>query len=142
MYHAREATKPHDKVYALLGMSSDNVSNSLLPNYKVPWETLFQDLVKFLLYEKISVETLSEKQTALIKSKGCILGKVSSVQSDISRDDNPGVDIIFKTISRESRYIEGWSANWTLYVSAKIHPSRRSCLPSSRSFKAYDHQIM
>jgi len=36
MYHAHRATKRHDKVYALLGMSLDNLSRvNLLPNYKV-----------------------------------------------------------------------------------------------------------
>src|SRR4051795_4819938 len=34
MYHTHKATKRHDKVYALLGMSSDDLSEAnLLPNY-------------------------------------------------------------------------------------------------------------
>jgi hypothetical protein len=37
MYHAHEATKRHDKVYALLGMSSDDLRKAkLLPDYRVP----------------------------------------------------------------------------------------------------------
>jgi hypothetical protein len=36
MYHAYRATKRHDKVYALLGISLDDLSKvNLLPNYKV-----------------------------------------------------------------------------------------------------------
>jgi hypothetical protein len=31
MYHAHEATQIHDKVFALLGMSSDDLSKSGLP---------------------------------------------------------------------------------------------------------------
>ena len=78
MYHTHEATKRHDKVYALLGMSSDNLSKAgLLPNYGLPWKELLQRLAKFLLYEKVSVETWGDKEMAVIKSKGCVLGKVS-----------------------------------------------------------------
>jgi hypothetical protein len=37
MYHAHEATRRHDKVYTLLGMSSDDLNAaSLNPDYKVP----------------------------------------------------------------------------------------------------------
>jgi hypothetical protein len=37
MYHTHEATKRHDKVYALLGMSSDNLNNiGLLLDYSIP----------------------------------------------------------------------------------------------------------
>ena len=36
MFHTYKATKPIDKVYTLLGMSSDNLSTAgLLPNYEV-----------------------------------------------------------------------------------------------------------
>jgi hypothetical protein len=42
MYYTHEATKLHDKVYALLGMSSDDARKAnLLPNYDVLWEELF-----------------------------------------------------------------------------------------------------
>lgn len=106
MYHTHEATKRHDKVYALLGMSSDDLSKAdLLPNYQVPWEKLLQRLAKFLLYEKISVETWGNKEMAVIKSKGCILGKVSSVQSDIASDNRQGVDVIVENVSGRPGYI-------------------------------------
>ena len=120
MYHTHEATERHDKVYALLGMSSDDLSKAgLSPNYRLPWEELFQNLIKFLLCDKISVETLGHKQTALIKSKGCILGKVSSVRNDISWGNNQGVVAIFKNTSRQPVYMEERSAHWTLHASAK-----------------------
>jgi ankyrin repeat protein len=119
MYHIHEATELHDKVFALLGMSSDDLSKaSLSPNYGIPWEELFQNLIKFLLYDKISTETLGHKQIALINSKGCILGKVSRVQSDIAQGGSQGADIIFNNISRQLGYKEGWSAHWTLHNSA------------------------
>ena len=47
MYHTREATERHDKVYALFGMSSDDPSTAgLSPNYKVPWKKLLQQLIE------------------------------------------------------------------------------------------------
>jgi hypothetical protein len=83
MYHTREATERHDKVYALFGMSSDNPSAAgLLPNYKVPWKILLQQLVEFLLCKEVYIETWDEKEIAVIKSKGCILGQVSLVESN------------------------------------------------------------
>lgn len=118
MYHTHKATKRHDKVYALLGMSSDDLSKAnLLPDYRVPWKELLQRLAKFLLTERISVETWSNKEIAAIKSKGCILGKVSSVLRDPALDDRQGVDIIFKNISGQLGYMG--MQRWTLRPSAK-----------------------
>ncbi|KAH8723852.1 hypothetical protein GQ44DRAFT_591343, partial [Phaeosphaeriaceae sp. PMI808] len=115
------ATKRHDKVYALLGMSgmsSDDLSEAnLLPNYRDPWEELLQRLAKFLLSEKISVETWGDKEIAAIESKGCILGKVSSVFRDTASGDRQRVDVIFKNTSGQSEYMG--TQHWTLRPSAK-----------------------
>ncbi|PQE30874.1 hypothetical protein CJF32_00011334 [Rutstroemia sp. NJR-2017a WRK4] len=123
MYHNHEATLLHDKIYALFGMSgmsSDDLSKAnLLPNYEVEWEELLQRLAKFLLCERISIDTWSGKEIAVIKSKGCILGRISSVQKTISLDGRQGVDIIFKNISEQLGYREESSAHWTLQPSAK-----------------------
>jgi tetratricopeptide (TPR) repeat protein len=120
MYHTHEATQRHDKVYALLGMSSDDASKAnLLPDYSVPWEEIFQRLIKFLVCEKISVETWGDKETAVIKSKGCILGKVSSVQNDITWNGGQGVNVILNNMSKEPGSRGEWSAHWTLLSSAK-----------------------
>ncbi|CZR58311.1 related to heterokaryon incompatibility protein [Phialocephala subalpina] len=120
MYYTHEATQRHDKVYALLGMSSDNLSKaSLSPNYGVPWEELLERLVRFLLCEKVSVETWGDREMAVIKSKGCILGQVSSVKSGIAWDDRQNVDISFKNTPGQPLYMENWNAHWTLQASAK-----------------------
>jgi ankyrin repeat protein len=124
MYHTHEATQRHDKVYALLGMSSDDLSKACLsPNYRVSWEELFQDLVRFLLYPEISVETLGHKQTALVKSKGCILGTVSLLQNDIASNDSQSKEVIFKNTSSQPECTTGpgwgWSTHWTPHHSAK-----------------------
>jgi ankyrin repeat protein len=119
MYHAHGATKRHDKVYALLGMSSDDLSKvDLLPNYRVPWEELLQRLAKYLLSEEISVETWGDREIAVIKSKGCVLGKVSSVRRDTAWGDRQGVDVILKNILAQPGCIGESSAYWTLQASA------------------------
>jgi hypothetical protein len=68
MFHTRQASDPCNKVYALLGMSSDDPSKGRVqPDYKIS-----SQLVKFILSKYVSVETSSQR--AVIKSKGCILG--------------------------------------------------------------------
>jgi ankyrin repeat protein len=120
MYNTHEATKRHDKVYALLGMSSDDLSKvGLLPDYGVPWEELLQRLAKFLLPEKIYVETWRDREIAAFKSKGCVLGKVTSVQSNMARDDRQGVDVTFRNRPGMPEQKGEWSAHWTLPVSAR-----------------------
>ncbi|RYP07583.1 hypothetical protein DL764_002410 [Monosporascus ibericus] len=108
------ATKRHDKLFALLGMSFDSPSVSGLSlNYTVPWETLFKQLIKLLLSSQVSVKICAE-MTAVIESKGCILGKVSSVERD-NRDDRQQVAITSKDASGYLRY----ERKWTLQPSAK-----------------------
>jgi hypothetical protein len=86
MFHTRQASNPRDKVYALLGMSSNDPSKAdLQPDYKISFEELFQQLVKFILGKDISVETSSQR--AVIKSKGSILGQVSSVRRGDRQND-------------------------------------------------------
>jgi ankyrin repeat protein len=113
MYHAHEATKRHDKVFALLGMSSDDLSTvKLLPDYRVPWEELLQRLAKYLLCEEISVETWGgDREIAVIESKGSVLGKVELVHRASVQDDREGLDVILK--NREG------STRLTLQASAK-----------------------
>jgi hypothetical protein len=111
MFHTRKATKVRDKVYALLGISSNDPGEAgLRPDYEVSWKDLFQQLVKFVLGEGVSVETSNDSQRAVIKSKGCILGQVSSVS-----DDRQNVNII----SKNAAWYSGDKRKWTLQASAK-----------------------
>ncbi|PQE14256.1 hypothetical protein CJF31_00006829 [Rutstroemia sp. NJR-2017a BVV2] len=100
-----------DKVYALLGMSSDDPGAAdLLPDYEISWEKLFKKLVKFILGKDVSVET-GHSQRAVIKSKGCILGQVSTVGSD----ERQNVDISFKNAASNFDDV----MKWKLQTSAK-----------------------
>ena len=97
MYHTRKATLRHDKVYALLGMSSDDLSAAgLSPDYTVSWEQPFQNLVKFLLCKEVSVKAWGKREIAVIKSRGSILGRVSLVENDGARYDRQNVVITFE----------------------------------------------
>ncbi|OGM47791.1 hypothetical protein ABOM_003328 [Aspergillus bombycis] len=81
IYHTHEASLRHDKIYALLGMSSDGSSaKDLLPNYNLPWEELFTRLIKYALGETVSVRIGEDKDTAMIQAKGWVLGRVHEVQ--------------------------------------------------------------
>ncbi|KAK3179011.1 hypothetical protein OEA41_001150 [Lepraria neglecta] len=111
MYHTREASMRHDKVFALLGMSSDDpIAADLLPDYKTPWKILLERLVRFLLGGQVSVKTWADTEMAVIKSKGCILGQVSS-----KGEDRQQMVITSKNVSGHM----GPGREWTLLTSAK-----------------------
>ncbi|KAF5538624.1 HETEROKARYON incompatibility [Fusarium phyllophilum] len=101
MYHTRKATERHDKVYALLGMSSDDPSEAgLYVDYTIPWSQVFHRLVKEL---------------AVIDGKGLVLGEVSSVQRDPAWEDSQEVTIAWK-----NAYVEaGRMSSWAVQASAK-----------------------
>ncbi|EEU35470.1 uncharacterized protein NECHADRAFT_86213 [Fusarium vanettenii 77-13-4] len=116
MYHTRKATEPRDKVYALLGMSSDDPSIAgLSVNYEISWGEVFKQLVNFFFPERVSVETWGGKEIAVIRGKGCALGQVSSVERDVDREDQQHVAI---TWEKESIY-GAPDSRWTLQASAK-----------------------
>ncbi|RYP63003.1 hypothetical protein DL771_009488 [Monosporascus sp. 5C6A] len=120
MYHNREATDRRDKVYALLGMSSDDhIPAGLSPDYGILWKDLFHRLLKSLIGEQASVETWEEMEIAVIKSKGCILGEVSTVESGGGWNDRPSVDITSKNTPGYLGEKKEWRGRWTLHASAK-----------------------
>ena len=119
MYHNREATRRHDKIYALLGMSSEGPSAAgLSPNYQVSWKELLQRLVRFILYKEVSVETWNEREIAVIKTKGFIFGQVSLVECDGARYDRQRVTITSKNTPR-LEYTRQWGNRWTIKASVK-----------------------
>ncbi|RYP07916.1 hypothetical protein DL765_008986 [Monosporascus sp. GIB2] len=112
------ATERRDKVYALLGMSSDPNIAGLSADYEISWRQLFQRLVNFLISDEVSVDTWDDKEIAIIKGKGCVLGEVSSVKRDIDWEDRQNVDITWNA----PRYFgmkEKQTSRWTFQASAK-----------------------
>ncbi|KAF4624545.1 hypothetical protein G7Y89_g13625 [Cudoniella acicularis] len=119
MYHTREATKRHDKVYALVGMSSDDPHTAgLTPDYSVPWKTLLQRLIQYVLSKEAFVETWNERQIAVIKGKGCVFGRVAAVENDSARYDRHHVEVDFYE-TQPLEYMTEFGARWTLQASAK-----------------------
>ncbi|RYP57804.1 hypothetical protein DL770_010581 [Monosporascus sp. CRB-9-2] len=120
MYHNRKATDRRDKVYALLGMNSDDhIAAGLSPDYGILWKDLFHRLIKFLIGEQAFVETWEEKEIAVIKSKGCVLGEVSSVESGGDWNDIQSVDITSKNTPGYLGQRKEWSGRWALHATAK-----------------------
>jgi ankyrin repeat protein len=119
-YHAHKAKKLHDKVYALLGMSSDDLSVARLkPDYNIDWKELMQNLVEFLIGAQASVNTWNDKEIAVIRCKGCILGEVSTRKSNSDSVSKQNVEAVIKNMSQQSGCIRYGTARWTLQTSAK-----------------------
>lgn len=101
-------------------MSSDGFdSANLLSNYRGSWEELLQRLFKFLFHENISVKTYGGDEAAVIRSKGCILGEVSSAQQNVALDNRQSVEVIFKKPWGQSANVGTQETYWTLRPSAK-----------------------
>jgi ankyrin repeat protein len=117
MYHSREASVQHDKVYALLGMSVDGTSEtSLSPNYNLPWEELFGNLVRFLLHKEIRVETSPTRGHILIKGAVSVLGSIYGIRSDAGFEQT--VEIIWRDVSNTDDHDWTPSSVWSFRLSA------------------------
>ncbi|KAF7958399.1 hypothetical protein EAE96_001948 [Botrytis aclada] len=120
MYHNHKATVRHDKVYALLGMCSDHLSSTgLLPDYTITWETLFRRLVKFIFHQSISVEAWDDREAAVIKSSGYVLGHVSSIRNGINRYPGQYIELTFNNSPTSFQYYKSYGAHWKLQASAQ-----------------------
>ncbi|KAK0717586.1 hypothetical protein B0T26DRAFT_751622 [Lasiosphaeria miniovina] len=75
MFHNRDATDRRDKVYALLGMSSDAPA-SLSPDYTVPWSDLLRRLTGNLFGGRASVEAWDDSDVFVFTTKARFLGVV------------------------------------------------------------------
>jgi ankyrin repeat protein len=97
-------------------MSSDNPSIAgLSANYEISWGRLFQQLINFFFSERASVDTWDNKETAVIRGKGCVLGQVSSVKRDDDWEDRQHVGITWKNAFGYG----GAHSRWTFQASAK-----------------------
>lgn len=100
MYHTRKATDLRDKVYALLGMCSDDpYAEGLLADYEKSWAQVFHQLISFILSPdaQVSVRTWSDRQIAIMQCQGSFLGEISSVESDKTWQDRQNVLITWSS---------------------------------------------
>ncbi|KAK4228437.1 hypothetical protein QBC38DRAFT_152558 [Podospora fimiseda] len=105
MYHSRDATDIRDKVYALLGMCSDDPSTAgFNANYKATWGTVFKQLIYFILSDQVSVETGPDKQVAVIQCHGRFLGEILTVQRDPTWQDRQHVVVAWLKDNMKYRF--------------------------------------
>ncbi|KNG90091.1 hypothetical protein ANOM_002111 [Aspergillus nomiae NRRL 13137] len=119
-YHTHDATLRHDKIYALLGMSSDGLSvKGLLPNYELQWEELFERLMKYVLSAKVTVRIGQDKDTAVIQAKGWVLGIVHAVERDDWNRQKLSMYLTGDCVGKTKQKIGNWETKLTVRDSAK-----------------------
>lgn len=107
LFQGHEATDRRDKIYALLGLSSDNdVSPQLRPDYTKSWSTLFQQVIKHVLGSSPLVKT-DDTEQAIIFESGSVLGTVSLGFHDELFVQSPVFGGLFD-------HTYHWRASWTL----------------------------
>ena len=82
MCHNRLASNPLDKVYALLGMSTDA---PLATDYEAAWDQVFRKLVHHCLSRDAQVQVWGDTEPlAVIREKGAVIGRIFSVETGSS----------------------------------------------------------
>lgn len=94
MFHKGEASKMHDKVYALLAMSTENMGESgLSPDYTIPFGKLFEKVVSTVISDKMSVNCQDNIDAAVVKTTGYVLATVQKVRADLRDAQLQWIDI-------------------------------------------------
>ncbi|KAE8149489.1 heterokaryon incompatibility protein-domain-containing protein [Aspergillus avenaceus] len=123
MYRTHDATKLHDKVYALLGLSTETMDDeaSLKPNYNLQWHEVFKQVTKRVFPSSCSVETWPEAPFAVIKGRGWVLGYVASVSAveDPSNYGRQKVNVIYNKTAQSLGFDKHWGTEWLLQASAE-----------------------
>ncbi|KAL5360138.1 heterokaryon incompatibility protein-domain-containing protein [Aspergillus floccosus] len=118
MYRFHDASVPHDKVYALLGLCSDEPNApGLKPNYRVLWHEVFAQVITYILSRDCTVETWPERDTAVIKGQGCILGQIEGVQDGSSNNGQQRIDVFFTKAGQVMGYESEWGPCWVVQAS-------------------------
>ncbi|KAJ4991667.1 het domain protein [Stagonosporopsis vannaccii] len=111
LYHEYGATKRHDKIYALLGMSTDVMEVGLTPDYSCPWEELLRHVLQYLLSKSIHINTWHSRAVVTIRGQCYIIGSLTHVNPDLSSDGRSETAVL------QAR--DGTTTAWTLWPSAK-----------------------
>ncbi|KAF1998247.1 HET-domain-containing protein, partial [Amniculicola lignicola CBS 123094] len=80
MFQVHEATDRRDKVYALLAMSSQDLERTFRVDYNIVWSVLFDRLVKSIFGNAVEVMTWNNRERALIRTEGGVLGRITGVE--------------------------------------------------------------
>ncbi|KAE8330410.1 heterokaryon incompatibility protein-domain-containing protein [Aspergillus sergii] len=119
MYHSHDATKQHDKVYALLGLSADPITAALEPNYSLPWRQVFKETTSYI-FPECSVETWDETETLVIEGKGWILGHINSVEENFSEFGKQKIEVLLNDTAHSLGYDNDWETTWKPQASAVL----------------------
>jgi hypothetical protein len=100
-------------IYALLGMCCDDLTQAdLLPDYALSWEELSQRLHQWLFGKHASAEDMVDLEVAVIRSRGYIFGKISSISGNLTEGKLEAITTLIAC-----RRSTG-SSLWTLQMSA------------------------
>lgn len=113
MYHNLNATHRHDRVFALLGMATDDIGKArLLTDYSVPWDELFRRLLYSLCGAKIHIQTWPNNDKAEISGLGGVIGSVHGILRYM--DGRQRLQVKFNdSLDQYENYQESWT-EWTL----------------------------
>jgi hypothetical protein len=125
MYRRHEATERHDKVFALLGMSSnDSTKTEIYPDYFIPWESLLKKLTEFVLGHKVEIQIPAAGDVAIIHGGGRVCGVVRSVHKrDETSQSGNGLHALVVEVTERSEGSNDLekkrpTSEWTLRTSA------------------------
>ncbi|KAJ5113448.1 heterokaryon incompatibility protein-domain-containing protein [Penicillium angulare] len=119
LYCNRQATEQHDKIYALLGLSTDPRVPSLQPNYETPWHEILKNVASYTFPES-AVQTWDGIESAIIEGKGWILGNVHNATNDKERYGHQKIAIDFSETAKTLRYDEKWESVWVVRACAEL----------------------
>ena len=76
-FHAHSATDSRDKIYALLGLATQEPGRvPIRADYRKSWSNLFQEAIIQILGSDAKIHTSDKKEQALISVDGCPLGTI------------------------------------------------------------------
>lgn len=108
LFQNHEATDKRDKIYALLGLSSDNDNSpNLRPDYTKSWATLFRQVITHILGASPVASTWDNKEHAVIIEMGSVLGTVSKGLSNT-------MTVVSPVFGRTHKAGYNWRASWTI----------------------------
>jgi hypothetical protein len=116
MFHSRCATDPRDKMYALLGMSSDDTdSKTLHADYNKPWSDLFRDLVRITFGSNVDLSISASMGIAFVRVKAYPIGRITSVENNVDTSGRQKLKLELRR-SIAMRYQDHifWNAEWII----------------------------
>ncbi|RAK86935.1 HET domain protein [Aspergillus costaricaensis CBS 115574] len=120
MYRFHKATILHDKVYSLLGLCVEDPEEvGLKPNYRLPWNEVFMQVIMHVFPSLCSVETWPGSLVAVIKEKGLVLGYVGFVDKILLKYGSQHFEVKYNNTARALGYETKWGTKWNLNASAE-----------------------